>query len=417
MSLAKKDSLLLILVALLATTAVRWLFLQQFGFWGNIINNDAHEYTTIAQNLLQGHGFAWQQGEPTAFRPFGYPFFLALISFFTKGEPVQTIQFWQLWAATFTLLPLYEVAKPLKQPALLLAFLFITIHPVLLYVNGLIAPETISLLTQSSFLWALWKIHHRPNPLHILSFIITGCLTIWLRPEAILLVLFAPFTLWKSQTNKHTPSRLIVATFATLLIATIPPTLRSAILWHQLLPFPTIGGVTFWGANNPHAQGGWLYPSVENWTNLTTSFPEYGMRGWATLDEIASQKQFYAESWAWIKTHPTDWLKLLPQKMIRSWIISYADQSRNATIPAGVQWANLGFGLLALYGLYALWWQKQRLTISIYLLPLSGWVIKTVLFYGSARQTATILPIACILAAHTLVEVGSRIKERVQQIS
>ena len=57
----------------------RLVFTGWMGWFGRIVNNDAYEYNQIALSLLQGHGFAFGPGQPTAFRPFGYPVFLAAI--------------------------------------------------------------------------------------------------------------------------------------------------------------------------------------------------------------------------------------------------------------------------------------------------------------------------------------------------
>jgi hypothetical protein len=89
---------------------------------------------------------------------------------------------------------------------------------------------------------------------------------------------------------------------------------------------------------------------------------------------------------------------LLPRKLLRSWSLSYADEARESNIPAAAAAGNWLFGGLALLGV-ALSLRSGAAGYWVLYAALLAWLLKTVAFYGSARQTALALPIAILFAA------------------
>lgn len=47
--------------------------------------------------------------------------------------------------------------------------------------------------------------------------------------------------------------------------------------------------------------------------------------------------------------------------------------------------------------------RRQRAALWLLLTPVAAWLVKTVVFYGSARQTALALPVLIIFAAAAVV--------------
>lgn len=389
----KLQILLIFLIALIT----RFAFLDYFRAAGQILNNDASDYNRIAFNLLGGHGFALEPGVPTAFRPFGYPWFLAFI-YAIFPNSVIAVQCVQILLGSLVVIPTYQLGRTLFNPVTaVVASLGVALHPVLWYLTALIAPETIALLASMELLWLAYQLtekNHRSVWLW-LGCALTGAIAILMRPETLLLVLFLLFA-YAWQFRGHAPRLLPLSTalFLAFLLAIMPPTLHNFTRFHDFIPMPTVGGVTFWGANNASVNGGWVMPTAATWTEGPAPA---SMRGWEELTEQASQDRFYDASFTWISQHPMDALRLIPKKLLRSWQLSFADETKTSTLPSVVGLFNTGFGLTVLLGLLVVAF-KQRAASWLLAAPMAAWLIKTLAFYGSARQTALVLPIMCLSA-------------------
>ena len=152
-----RESRVQMLALVVLAIAARVLYLQATHSFGQITNNDAQEYNQIAHNLLGGSGFAFKPGEPTAFRPFGYPWFLATI-YATVGDSTTGVHWLQVFLGSVLIVPTYLLARALvSQLAAVIAGLGVALHPVLIYVTALIAPETVALLAEMFLLWFAWS--------------------------------------------------------------------------------------------------------------------------------------------------------------------------------------------------------------------------------------------------------------------
>lgn len=384
-----------ILLVLFTAIAARLAFFAYFGAAGQILNNDASDYNRIALNLLGGYGFALDPGSPTAFRPFGYPWFLAFI-YAIFPNSVMAVQCIQILLGSLVVIPTYQLGRTLFNPmTAVVASLGVALHPVLWYLTALIAPETIALLASMELLLLAYRLTektHRSGWLW-LGCALTGAIAILMRPETLLLMLMLPLA-HAVQFHREKKRLLILssALFLAILLAILPPTVRNFNRFHSFIPMPTIGGVTFWGANNASVNGGWVMPTTATWPD--DSVPA-SMRGWEELTEQASQDRFYNASFAWISQHPSDALRLMPKKLVRSWQLSFADETKASTLPPIVTLLNGIFGLIALLGLLVVFF-KQSTASWLLAAPIAAWLIKTMAFYGSARQTALVLPIMCL---------------------
>lgn len=397
-----------ILLVFFLAIAARLLFLNYFRAAGQILNSDANDYNHIAHNLLNGYGFALEPGSPTAFRPFGYPWFLASI-YAVFGYSTVAVQGVQILLGSLIVVPTYQLGRALFNPLTAgVASVGVALHPVLWYLTALVAPETVALLASMLFLWLAYYLTRqaRPSLWHGLACAFTGAIAILMRPETVLLVLLLPFAYAAQfRQEKARLLTLISALFLALLLAILPPTLRNFRQFHTFIPMPTIGGVTFWGANNASVNGGWVMPTTATWTDGP---PPASMRGWPGLTEPASQDRFYDASFAWIIQHPSDAVRLIPKKLARSWQLSFADETRANTLPPSVDLANKLFGLAALLGVLVIFFRQRRASWLL-AAPIIAWLLKTMIFYGSARQTSLIVPIACLSTSVLIAALVQRV--------
>jgi hypothetical protein len=390
----------LFVIALVA----RLLFLALSGFYGQVINSDAQDYGQIAVNLLAGHGFAFGPAEPTSFRPFGYPPFLAVV-YALVGGSAAGVHWTQAVLGSLAVVPTYALARHLVSRAVaVLAGLGVALHPVLLYLTALIAPETVALLAQMGLLWFAFGIgcQRSIRLIAILGFALSAAIAALMRPELLLVVWLLPLGFMVTYRSfSGAARRLVAAALLATALAIVPPVARNAVVFRAFIPMPTIGGVTFWGANNAAVSGGWVMPTPDTWPD---DDPPLSMRGWAGLTEKESQAKFYAASRQWIRDHPGSALGLIPRKLLRSWTLSFADEAKASRVPANLQLANWAFGLCILAGLIVAC-RKHRQAVWLLLAPIVAWLVKTVVFYGSARQTALALTALIIFAAVALAAV------------
>ena len=391
----------------------RVAFLRLTGAYGQVINDDGYSYNQIAANLLAGYGFAWEPGQPTAFRLFGYPWLLAAI-YRVGGISPATLQWVQVILGALLVVPTYALARRLGSTAVaLLAGLGVALHPVLIYLTVLTAPEVVTILCQIGMVWYAWLIasgRSRTWPA-ALALTLAGALGVLFRPESLLIIWLFPLAaaLALGLCSREVRTLLVTAALATVLAVALPVA-RNWAVFNTFIPFPTIGGVTFWGGNNPHANGGWLMPAPQYWPDAEP--PPLGMQGWPGLSESQSQASFYRASFEWMRSDPVAALRLIPQKLLRSWTFTFADETRSRVLPPVIDWLNALFGLVTLLGIAFALCRHERILVAILFVPVVAWLAKTVIFYGSARQTAAAVPFVCIFAALALVKLTERLRAK-----
>lgn len=392
--------LILIGVTLLAFV-LRLAFVYLTGMAGRVVNADGHAYGLIATHLIEGHGFALQPGLPTAQRPFAYPWLLAGI-FSLSGISVVAAQWVQALLGSLVVLPTGALAYRLGGPAVaVLAGLAVAVHPVLIYLTALLAPDGMALLCELVLLWLVLQLTGSTRRRCRLTFAATvvAALTILLRPELLLVVVLLPVAVGLAY-GWRTPAlrRVGAVTLLSLALALVPVTTRNLVVFDAFIPLPTVGGITFWGGNNAAASGGWIRPLPAVWPDGDP--PPVGVMTWPQLSEQESQMRFYRTAWAWIESHPADFARLLGQKVLRSWTLSFADEARADALPQWVSWLQAVFAGLVLAGMALALRARPLAPVTwVLLVPVVAWIVKTIVFYGSARQTALVLPALCVFAA------------------
>jgi hypothetical protein len=361
-----------------------------------------------------------------------------------------------------TALVTYQVARlAFSQVRLALAAaLFMALHPVLVYLTGLIYPETLAVLLIALALWLLMLLAAEPSPRAGLLLAFGGLLAavVLLRPGLLIfavlaigwlgitrrtrarsdatLKIAAAVTLsgstgqsaprhaaseesrsrnrdsslsrlcsgsWRSEPLRTTflwavaPRAAWASVLLTLLglvLLVLPWTARNYWVFGQFIPIATEGGVTFWGGNHPLGHGGHVEPSAATWLGLD---PPQSLYGWPGLTEKESEGRFYRAALDWIAREPDQFLRLLPQKLARAWMLVFGNEARPVDLPRWISAAYLLYPLSALVGLLLSLSHWKRLA-PLYCLLIAH-TLTTLLFYGSTRQTALAAPAALVLSA------------------
>lgn len=357
---------------------------------------DGISYHLLAISLVRGDGYAL--GNPTAFRPPGYPLLLAGV-YTLAGEQLALVRL--LHAGLGTVLTALTYATGVvvfrKWQVGALAALVVALHPVLIYLSGSVLTETVFVTLVMAVIWLMAISQTGLTRTRTLALALLLGMLVLIRPSA--LIFAGLVALWcvvstplRSRGVMH--AAVIVVGVALFIL---PWTVRNYVQFQALIPLATEGGVTFWSGNNALATGGVVEPSAATWPGPN---PPAGLHGWPELSEKESEDRFYAAAWAWIKSHPQDFLALLPRKLARAWSLAYGNEARADNIPRWIAALYLLFPLAALGGLILslhLW----RCLVPIYLL-LGSFTFTTLVFYGSTRQSAVLFPSAAILAAYAV---------------
>jgi len=353
---------------------------------------DGISYDVLAYNLVSGNGFALDT--LTAFRPPGYPLFLAAI-YSLFGRDYAWIRIFQAILGALSALPIYILARQVwSRPVAVLGALGMAAHPILIYFTQAIYPETLMVLLACILLMlTIAPSGGMSTRRGFLVGLLLGLMSL-IRPAT--LVLGVWFALWIPLRSSGrwrgvaTAGALIDGT----LILVLPWTLRNYRVCGAFVPIATNGGVNLWAGSNPLANGGRVDPSPETWLDAD---PPQGFQGWPGLTEVQSEQRFRHTALAWIQGHPAESLALLPRKLVRSQWINFGAQDKRIDLPVATMFAYAVFLGASLTGVF-LSIQHWRRLVPMYLLALHT-ILMSLIFFGSTRQSALLVPIQVLLAA------------------
>jgi 4-amino-4-deoxy-L-arabinose transferase-like glycosyltransferase len=356
---------------------------------------DGISYDLLATHLIGGQGYSLGAGQ-SAFRPPAYSFFLALL-YLLVGRNYCAIRIAQALLGAFTPVLLYgAVARqfPGRRSLALLAAAGVVVHPLLIYMAGLIYPETLSIFLLALF----WYLLARPaSRWPYLQWAMGGCLLgliCLMRPNVLLLsVTLLP---WALVINRpwRVGLRSYIVILAFTLITIVPWTVRNYLAFNDFIPISTNGGVNLWQGNNALANGGRVEVSPDTWLGPD---PPSSLEGWDGLTERESEQRFQATAVSWIRDHPGQFLSLLPQKLVRAWSINFGDETRQVALPWPLLVGYAGFLVLCGLGLL-LSFQNWRESMFVYLLIANVCLI-SLIYYGFTRQSSLALLGMVTLAA------------------
>jgi 4-amino-4-deoxy-L-arabinose transferase-like glycosyltransferase len=383
----------MLIVSILALL-IRSLYLTQVISLHASPQHDGLAYHMLARNLVSGAGYSLNR-RPTAFRPPGYPLFLMAI-YSSVGPNIAVVRLiHMLLGAVVTALAYATARSGFRRCHVgLIAAFGTALHPVLVYLTGRILSETLAIPIA---MLAVWIMVSHPRGLSAGKALLLSCLIamlVLIRPAALLFVPFVASWFLILSLDKTRALRQAAVLICVVALFLAPWVLRNYLTFGEFIPLATEGGVTFWGGNNPLASGGVVEPSPETWP---APDPPAGIAGWPGLSQKESEDRFYAAAFEWIRTHPGDFIALIPKKALRAWSLSFGSETKASGLPGWVRRAYALFPILGLVG-FALSLQRWQRLLPIYFLILSS-NLTILAFYGSTRQSAILIPSVTILAA------------------
>lgn len=158
----------------------------------------------------------------------------------------------------------------------------------------------------------------------------------------------------------------------------------------------TIGGVTFWGANNgviaadPAAIGGWM--PID--TLIDAAHPLAG-------SEPENDSAAWRYGFEWLRSDDAHVPRLLAMKVVRHWSPFRTTSNRAVYWSFALSW--LAIAPLIVAGL-VLGWRRARAATVVLLAPIASTLLTALIFYGSIRfrdadASLYVVPAAALLAA------------------
>ncbi len=308
-----KRILLVILILCLLLRLV-WVFV----FTPLELTDDPKAYDTIAKGLVQGEGY--HEGGKRAFRPPGYPYFLAALYSLFGAHPL-SVTLVQTVLAVITCLLIFLLGNRLASERTgLWAAGFFAVYPQFIRYPGNLYVETLFIFL---FLYAmvfLFDLVKQPSyPKSIIAGILLG-LSALVREVTLFLIL--PILLWAILVMKSYPDkkqwRKELCVFVMFFVLTILPwTLRNYFLFHSFVPISTNGGFNFYIGNNPQATGEYNSEAAAKlkWPfHLGNETPEELLKL-----EIEEPKTGYKKGINFIIKNPDQFFQLALKKFVFLW--------------------------------------------------------------------------------------------------
>jgi 4-amino-4-deoxy-L-arabinose transferase-like glycosyltransferase len=385
-----------LLAAVVLGLAARLAF--AFGYWTDQpLTRDEQEYLSLARSLASGHGFVYDEvltssgTEPFGRAP-GYPAFLALVGGGvapTDSVPA-IVKAAQAIVGSLGVFIVGALAYRLAgRRAAMLAGFGAAFYPPLVWIAGYAFSEALFWPIGLLAAWLLDQASDRTDPRLAAACGLVLGIGILIRPA---LVLFVPLAaLWLLYRKQWW---VLAAILIALLVVVGPWTLRNYRHHGRLVFVASEGGVTFWTGNHRLATGDGdmaANPAIKlDNLRLRAEHPAVGEEDFEPI--------YYREAFAWITSHPLEWLALEMRKayyLVVPTGPSYALHSTRYQVVSVVSY--LSALALAVYGLLRSRSSLGRLP-GLWLLVGSAVLVAMVFFPQERFRIPIIDPALVILA-------------------
>jgi 4-amino-4-deoxy-L-arabinose transferase-like glycosyltransferase len=385
---------------------------------GYQLRHDARDYELHAQSLAVGEGYSRHvaYGRPTAFRPPGYPYFLAgvyrVAGVERAAQPrrIHAARVAQAFVGTVVVALIGVLGALLWGPVTgLVATALAAVYVPLILVGGAVMSEPLFAVAMLAAL--VVAVLHRRSTHRYCYAVLTGVLAglaILTRANAIVMLAPLAFAVWDRRPRTAwrslgPPAALLAAALATL----APWTIRNAEVLHAFVPVSTQLGSSLAGTYNDAARTDKANPGA--WRAIK-HVPEYAglWREVRTTPEPVLERRLRRTALEYISDHPLyvaevgfwNTLRMLDLDGSRRW------RATAATITVERRWADRGvlcfwvFGALAIAG--AATARARRAPAWLWAVPLLLFLSVVFLAVETPRYRTALDPFVVLLAAVAL---------------
>ncbi|HOD52201.1 MAG TPA: glycosyltransferase family 39 protein [Candidatus Hydrogenedentes bacterium] len=280
---------------------------------------DEVEYDMIARSLVDGKGYAWYLGLATAFRPPGYPFFLAGI-YLLLGKSFYYARLVQAFIAAAHPLATYAVCRPIfGRRAARLSAVFVALYvPLILYSLGLLT-ENIFIPLVLLALWFTLRIPEKGLLRGAAPAAILYGAAILVRPS---LTFFMPLVVAWILLATRDWKRTVVsgAVMAAIVLAMVTPwSVRNYKVTGQFVYLDTLTGYNLYIGYREDADGSF---DMDAATEMAYMLRDKVLRKEAESDVIM-HNWGKARAMEFIRAHPYRALALVPLKIAHFWSLEH----------------------------------------------------------------------------------------------
>jgi len=369
-------------------------------------------YFERAVDIDAGRGAVFN-GEPTAYWPLGYSFFLAAI-FKAVGPSLVAALAANVALSIASLFLVHWIARRLSgsREVAAIAVAVLAFHPNQIALCALTANETLAtflLLAGVALLLAARSAVRSWIWLAFAGFVFgLACLV---KPQLVVVPIVC--MTWMAWTHRQAKLRLLaslVLVYGLVAVTILPWMVRNARAFGHVVFIANTGGLNLYVGNNPLATGG--YPDHQTERLLAATIHTFGNNEF-TIDRVAGRKAV-----EYISAHPFRVLALVPSKIWHlyakdydgfSWIGEASNGAHAGVLVALKLWAELYYLLLMTLFVAALAWPRRgrfgvRAPDRMPLVIISAMTLVYVVYFGSGRYHFPFMPWIAIYSAAFLAE-------------
>jgi 4-amino-4-deoxy-L-arabinose transferase-like glycosyltransferase len=364
---------------------------------------DSRIHIALVQNLLSGRGYSLD-GAPTAITP---PLYVLVIAglYWLSGDP-SVVRIVQAVLGALSCVVLYAIGQKLFDSRTgLVAGVLLALYPLPVYLSGLHLTENLFLILLLLVLWQALRMLEHPTTANAAGL---GALIGLTALTRAVFVAFLPFVLlWVAVAwgiRARETWRVVGITVAATVMVVLPWSVRNYIVLRAIVPIQSNGGLVFWAGNNSSADGGLVWPTSRTWTDGQPP-NDYGY-GWRGLTLAATNRRYMAAAIAWIREHPSAYVRLLGHKLMRLYGFTRATDKRDVHVPLAPAVFQISLVAMACAGLYLSARRWRTLSLLLALIVFTNLMV--LLFSGGTRYTIPMVPSIVLFSAVSLVTAGSR---------
>jgi 4-amino-4-deoxy-L-arabinose transferase-like glycosyltransferase len=393
-----------------------------------VLRHDARDYELHAQSLAVGDGYSRHvaYGRPTAFRPPGYPYFLAgvyRVAGVERAEQPRRIHVARVaqafvGAAIVALIGILALLVWGPRTGLIATALAAVYVPLIL-IGGAVMSEP--LFDVAMLAATIAAVLHRRSPHRYRYAVLTGVLTglaILTRANAIILLVPLAFAVWDGRPRRAwrslgPPAALVAAALVTL----VPWTIRNAEQLHAFVPVSTQLGSSLAGTYNDTARTDPVNPGA--WRSIK-HVPEYASlwRRVRTTPEATLERRLRHTALDYAADHPLYVAEVGYYNTLRMLDLDGRERWRAtaATVTVEHDWADAGarcfwaFAVLAVAG--ALTGRARRAPAWLWAMPALLFLSVVFLAVETPRYRTPLDPFVILLAAVALAAASDAIGRR-----
>ncbi len=311
--------------------------------------------------------------------PVGYPLFVALCLKLGGGS-FAAVRAANALLGVATIAVVSRIAKLCYgRPAAIVAAWLTALYPPLVFMTSRVMSETLFItLLMLSLYWFLASARDgrtRGSAIAGALFALASLV------RSNLLPMFPFIPLWQIwRAGPKLRSRLIAAiacSFVTLTILALPG-LYFLATKGEFIPLATNAGQTFYGANNPLADGGWV--QVEDHPELLSSIPA----------DVRKSPQAYSKAqnslgMRWIRENPGTFLRLIPKKFANAWIPGLQKSETTSKSKGASILLILSFGFVMFGAIVGRTRFRPKVRDGLLLAVPVTYTLLSLVFYGNPR--------------------------------